>query len=431
MKNFAQFLILLGFILTSTVSNGLTFKKGEVLGSDGKVYEGASLTQLDRLISKAKKSGDSAGVTGQSVFIVVEDGVVFVPISDIAGKTKETIKVQITASVVARVVEDSTQIKLRVDDLAAEIRLTDGNVESAVSALIEKVSNDIDVSLPVVSTDLLTSAQDQQLSNEEAIAKLMDEDLSIETAVSSWATMSNADKQNLVDQANSAGILGCSDCSILDAEEFVKEVAKTNGIEIDAALSNASVATSKTPNSVGFRLKDETVAAASASATNSTFGFRQKTINEQQSTIQEQAELASRQQQALSEKVKASMQVQQGAAISSARAQRSINETQQAIERLSEAETKAALEKAYKDAAKQTEQLLASGSLQQRIDAVIGAAIEAVDRAGDDIDQAISAWDSMSDTQKQALVDKVNREGLLGCTNCSVQDAEAYANSKR
>ena len=430
MKQVQFFLIILVIALTSWSSNALTFKKGEVLGSDGKVYEGASPTQMERLITRAKKGGETAGVAGQNVFIVVDDGVVFVPVSDLAGKKKETIEVFITASVVAKVVQDTTDVKLEVEDLAVEIDVAKGNIEDAVSTLIERVANQTVLELPAIASDIIASTEAQQLSNEEAVAELMGESVSIESAVASWSTLSTADKQTLVDAANKNGILGCADCSIEDAEEFVKEVAQNSGIDIESALSDAINVNSQIQTSSSSVITQEAVSTAVAATQSRTVGFRPKNFDQQQASIQQQAEFASRQQRALAAKVAADINRQSGA-LASARAQRSAAQAQAAVSRLSEAETKATLEQAYRDAAKQTENLVASGALSQKIDAVIGAAIEAVDRVGDDIDQAISAWDSMSDAQKQALVDKVNREGLLGCTSCTVEDAEAYANSKR
>ena len=430
MKLFVPVLLSMILVLGAESGNALTFKKGEVLGADGQVYEGASPTQLDRLISRAKKGGETAGVAGRNVFIVVDEGVVFVPISDLAGKKNDTIKVVITASVVARVVQDTTDIKLEVEDLMAEITTANGNIEEAVSNLIEKVSSQVDLDLPDVASDILVSAQDQQLSNEAAVAELMGEGISIQSAMSSWSIMSTVEKQSLVDAANRNGILGCTECSIADAEEFVRDVAQSSGIDLDPALAVAGNAAPEIEAVPSQQITQEAVSAATAATQKPALGFRPKNFDQQQAAIQQQAELASRQQQALAAKVAANISGQQGA-IASARARRSAAEAQAAVARLSQAETKAALEQSYRDAAKQAESLIASGSLQGKIDAVIGAAIEAVDRAGDDINQAISAWDSMSDAQKQALVDKVNREGLLGCTSCTVKDAEAYADSKR
>lgn len=54
-------------------ASALTFKKGEVLGSDGQIYEGASPDIRARLIAKAQDGGKSAGVTGGQLYVVVRD----------------------------------------------------------------------------------------------------------------------------------------------------------------------------------------------------------------------------------------------------------------------------------------------------------------------------------------------------------------------
>ena len=66
----------------ASAAQALTFKKGEVLGNDGEVYNGASPEQMERLIEKAAAEDMPAGVTGNNVFVVVGDKVSFVPISD-------------------------------------------------------------------------------------------------------------------------------------------------------------------------------------------------------------------------------------------------------------------------------------------------------------------------------------------------------------
>ena len=73
-------------------ASALTFKKGEVLGSDGQIYEGASPNVRARLIAKAQDGGKSAGVTGGQLYVVVRDTITFVPITEIAGKSEETVK---------------------------------------------------------------------------------------------------------------------------------------------------------------------------------------------------------------------------------------------------------------------------------------------------------------------------------------------------
>lgn len=96
--------------LAAAPVHALTFKKGQVLGSDGGVYDGASPDQKDALIEKSKSKGwfgaegKKSGVQGSNLFIVVEDELVFVPIDELKGKSKD----QVTEIVKGHIVEHLT-----------------------------------------------------------------------------------------------------------------------------------------------------------------------------------------------------------------------------------------------------------------------------------------------------------------------------------
>jgi len=77
-------------LVVAAPASALTFKKGEVLGSDGKMHQGASPEQTQRLIANAEESGDVGGVVGNNVFVVVGEGVTFIPINDLRNLPKET-----------------------------------------------------------------------------------------------------------------------------------------------------------------------------------------------------------------------------------------------------------------------------------------------------------------------------------------------------
>ena len=81
--------------------SALTFKKGQVLGADGEVYDGASPEQKEALIEKAKEEGEMAGISGTNLYVVIEDQVTFVPLNDVRGKTKEGMKEVIAAHVLS------------------------------------------------------------------------------------------------------------------------------------------------------------------------------------------------------------------------------------------------------------------------------------------------------------------------------------------
>ncbi len=99
----------LGFVAPASA---LTLKKGEVLGPDGNLYTGASPEQIERLIERAAQDDMPAGVVGNNVFIVVEDKVSFVPVSELSGKTKET-QLQVIGDQVVQDITGNVDITFR------------------------------------------------------------------------------------------------------------------------------------------------------------------------------------------------------------------------------------------------------------------------------------------------------------------------------
>ena len=79
-------LLIISFAAAAPVS-ALTFKKGQVLGADGALYEGASPEQEKALIKKAEEDGEMAGISGNNLYVVIEGDVTFVPLNDVRGKT--------------------------------------------------------------------------------------------------------------------------------------------------------------------------------------------------------------------------------------------------------------------------------------------------------------------------------------------------------
>ena len=128
-------------------ATALTFKKGEVLGSDGQTYEGASPDIRARLIAKAQDGGKSAGVTGGQLYVVVRDTITFVPIMDIAGKSEETVKEIIVEKVTDTVTEALTQEALAdagIDvDALADGAEDEASAEQIQAALAEIQSSDV------------------------------------------------------------------------------------------------------------------------------------------------------------------------------------------------------------------------------------------------------------------------------------------------
>ena len=91
---YSVFLAIAIFTLPMTAS-ALTFKKGQILGPDGKVYDGASPQLRARLIAEAEAGGKPAGVAAGQLFVVVKGTVTFVPLTEIAAA--ENISAQLDA----------------------------------------------------------------------------------------------------------------------------------------------------------------------------------------------------------------------------------------------------------------------------------------------------------------------------------------------
>ena len=96
MRNFF-FGFLVMFALLGNFAHALTIKSGQVIGSDGNLYDGASPEMASAILA----SGDTAGVRNGNLFIVVEGKVTFVPVKSLAGKTKEGIKELVIEAVIA------------------------------------------------------------------------------------------------------------------------------------------------------------------------------------------------------------------------------------------------------------------------------------------------------------------------------------------
>ena len=166
-----RLLIFSALCLTTSTSFALTLKTGEVLGPDGGVYKGASPEQLDRLISNSKASDETVGVFGQNVFVIVDEEAVFVPFNELAGKSKKTVRAVVVASIVSKVVEDATEIKLEIDELAEEIKAADGDLDAAVSTLVETLSTQDKLSLKSLNDTVFVSSQDQQVLTEQFVSQ--------------------------------------------------------------------------------------------------------------------------------------------------------------------------------------------------------------------------------------------------------------------
>lgn len=135
-------------ILAASPVMALTFKKGQVLGSDGQIYDGASPEQRDNIIARAAESEETAGVSGSNLFVVMDGDVVFIPLSDLRGKTKDTRMDIVKAHVIANIAD------IEVDDLLQEA----GNLEEALESRLAGIEAGVEAGLSVAASTALDNA---------------------------------------------------------------------------------------------------------------------------------------------------------------------------------------------------------------------------------------------------------------------------------
>ena len=119
-------------------AHALTLKKGQVLGGDGNIYDGASPEQIEIYVQRAKDGGDAAGLAGNNVFVIIEDDITFVPIQDLAGKSKDA-KLNVIGDAVVATVAGTDAISFEqineLQDIAEETGVPIDQIMKVDSAL--------------------------------------------------------------------------------------------------------------------------------------------------------------------------------------------------------------------------------------------------------------------------------------------------------
>ena len=83
------FTLLCLWLALSPASAQFVLKEGEVLSSDGNVYTGANPRIREHLIEQAREGGDIAGINNNSVYVVIDDVISFVPVTSVSGLNNE------------------------------------------------------------------------------------------------------------------------------------------------------------------------------------------------------------------------------------------------------------------------------------------------------------------------------------------------------
>ena len=82
-----KIVILIFLFINVQQSNSLTIKSGQIISSDGKIYEFASPKEKEFLIKKSKTYGKSMGVFNNNLFLIINEKILFIPLQEIITST--------------------------------------------------------------------------------------------------------------------------------------------------------------------------------------------------------------------------------------------------------------------------------------------------------------------------------------------------------
>ena len=209
MKQFLSMtLIAASLALTAGTASALTLKKGQVLGSDGIVYTGASPAQKAAIIANSKRKDffgnelGKSGLTGTNLFIVVEEDVVFVPISEVVGKDKDAVK-----DIIMDAVETQFVLNYAIDQAASE-NLTPEQTEVLIAVLQEDFDpEEMDASLAEITSalDSLNIDATARAATEAAWEGISVADLEEATAYAAERIAADNAIQSAIDEAAASG----------------------------------------------------------------------------------------------------------------------------------------------------------------------------------------------------------------------------------
>lgn len=176
--------------------------------SDGQVYDGASPGQKAALVANSKRSDffgnarGKAGLYGTNIFVVVEDDVVFVPITEVAGKGKDAVK-----DIIIDAVETQFVLNFAVEKAANE-NLTPEQTEVLVAVLQEDFDpEEMDASLAEIKSALdgLDIDSAARAATEAAWEGISVADLEQATAYAAERIAADNAIQNAIDEAAASG----------------------------------------------------------------------------------------------------------------------------------------------------------------------------------------------------------------------------------
>ena len=181
--------------LLASSAQALTLKSGQVIGGDGGVYDGASPEKQQALINIANNGGEIAGLTGNSVFVVVGETITYVPVDEIRGKSDDKMKEIIGDEVIQNVtgledltladVENATMLAdeagVPLEDLVSMDGLEGLDPEVLEQITSMSVETGIDFDNLVAVNDILSTLPEEQFTEiTESLGELIAEGFAAE-----------------------------------------------------------------------------------------------------------------------------------------------------------------------------------------------------------------------------------------------------------
>ena len=95
-----KIVILIFLFINVQQSNSLTIKSGQIISSNGKIYEFASPKEKEFLIKKSITYGKSMCVFNNNLFLIIDEKILFIPLQEIITSTD----IQITNLVIEKTI---------------------------------------------------------------------------------------------------------------------------------------------------------------------------------------------------------------------------------------------------------------------------------------------------------------------------------------
>ena len=180
----------------ATGAQALTLKKGQVIGGDGEIYEGASPEVQENLIANAKRTGKNVGVSAGNVFVIVGEEVTYVSTKDLAGKSKD----QMVSVVGDAVVENVTGVEgltlEEIQQISSETGISVENI-SIVEQITANFSDEVAEDMIAGIQEAVESGLADQVN--EFLGSLTDDEIDLLSRFSS------------LEECQAAGAAGCEE----------------------------------------------------------------------------------------------------------------------------------------------------------------------------------------------------------------------------